>query len=193
MSDAGSSGCKRRLGAGRVVRLALYYGFARHLPASNSIWGRWARPVRRLICRGIFRCAGRGINIEKGAYFGDGQEIEIGDYSGIGVDCQVVGPVRIGNHVMMGPETIILTRNHRFDRVDVPIREQGYGPPEPVIIEDDVWIGTRVIILPGVTVGRGAIIGAGAVVTRDVPSYAIVGGNPARLIRFRNTGPHAQA
>lgn len=94
--------------------------------------------------------------------------------------------VTIGKNVMMGPNVAIITENHRFDRMDVPIREQGYYDRKPVVINDDVWIGMRVIILPGVTVGKGAILAAGAVVTKDVPEYAIVGGNPAKVIKYRN-------
>ncbi|MGQ9662697.1 MAG: acyltransferase [Kiritimatiellia bacterium] len=168
-----------------LLCLAVYYLVVRHLPASNHRGGAWIRPIRAWLCRRIFKRAGLNINIEKGAYFGDGSEVEIGDNSGIGVNGQVYGPVRIGNDVMMGPEVVVITRNHCWNRTDVAMRLQGHLPPEPVTIGDDVWIGTRVIILPGVTIGRGAIIGAGAVVTRDVPEYAIVGGNPARVIRFR--------
>ncbi len=170
---------------GRIVRLAAYYLFARHLPASSARGAHWTRPLRGWICRGLFKRAGARINVERGAYFGDGSEIEIGDDSAIGIRCQLIGPVRIGRDVMMGPEVIIRTANHRFDRLDVPMRCQGDAPPEPVAIGDDVWIGARVIILPGVTIGPGSIIGAGAVVTKDVPEYAIVGGNPARVIRCR--------
>jgi len=173
------------MSVGRLVALAVYYLFARHLPASSSRLGRWARPIRRRVCRPLFKSCGRGVNIEKGAWFGDGSQLEIGDHSGLGVNCQVTGPVRIGRDVMMGPDVIILTRNHRFDRTDIPMWRQGWTDPRPVVIEDDVWIGTRAIILPGVRVGRGSIVGAGAIVTRDVPAYAIVGGNPARVIRSR--------
>lgn len=169
----------------KIITLAVYYLFARHLPSSAQRFGKWARPIRRFICRRIFKYAGKKINIEKGADFGDGSEIEIGDYSAIGVDCQICGPIKIGNDVMMGPEVIILTLNHRFERLDIPMWQQGHYPSEPVVIGDDVWIGTRAIILPGVTISKGAIIGAGAIVTRDVPEYAIAGGNPARVIRFR--------
>jgi maltose O-acetyltransferase len=170
---------------GRIIRLGLYYGIARHLPASNHRIGQFARPIRAMLCRGLFKRSGRRINIEKGAYFGDGSDIEIGNDSGIGVNCEVYGPARIGSGVMMGPHVIVLTLNHRFDRCDIPMYRQGHAEASPVTISDDVWIGTRVIILPGVTIGRGAIIGAGAVVTKDVPEYAIVGGNPARVIRYR--------
>lgn len=86
----------------------------------------------------------------------------------------------------MGPECIIYARNHAHERIDIPMIDQGFENEKPVTIEDDVWIGGRVTILPGVTVHQGAILGAGSVVTKDVPPYAIVGGNPAEIIRFRN-------
>ena len=76
-------------------------------------------------------------------------------------------------------------RNHAFDRTDIPMNQQGFTPEKPIVIEDDVWIGARVIILPGVHIGTGAVVGAGAVVTKDVPDYAVVGGNPARILKMR--------
>lgn len=91
----------------------------------------------------------------------------------------------IGRDVMMGPDCVVLTRNHRHDRVDVPMIEQGYEDYRPVTIEDDVWIGRRVTILPGVNVGAHSILSAGAVVTKDVEPYSVVGGVPARLIKKR--------
>jgi maltose O-acetyltransferase len=141
--------------------------------------------LRRCITKALFRRAGRNINIEKGAYFGDGSQIEIGDNSGIGVNCRACGPIKIGDNVMMGPEVIILTINHKYDRLDVPMLEQGHDLPEPVTIGDDVWIGTRAIILPGISVGKGAIIGAASMVTKDVPEYAVVCGNPAKVFKYR--------
>jgi len=86
---------------------------------------------------------------------------------------------------MMGPDVIILTSNHRSDRLDIPMAEQGGTDPDPVEIDDDVWIGARAIIFSGVRIGRGASIGAGSVVTKSVSSYAVVVGNPARCIRYR--------
>lgn len=175
----------------KILRLTAYYCFARHLPASDGRFGRWARPLRRWLTKALFKYAGKNINIEKGAYFSDGSQIEIGDNSGIGVNCQVCGPVKIGDNVMMGPEVIILTINHKYDRLDISMLEQGHQPSEPVTIADDVWIGTRAIILPGVSIGKGAIIGAAAVVTKNVPEYAIVCGNPASVIKYR-TGNSGQ-
>ena len=86
---------------------------------------------------------------------------------------------------MMGPECYIYTRNHAFSRTDVPMREQGMQDFKPVTIGNDVWIGARVTILPGVKIGNGCIIGAGSVVTKNLPDFAIGGGNPARVLKYR--------
>ena len=165
-----------------------YYGFAQHLPASYRFqpFGKWAKTCRRAACKRIFRVAGQRINVEQGANFYTGWEIELGDDSSLGVHCMVPYDLKVGKDVMMGPEVIIVGENHRFDRIDVPMRLQGYTKFPPVRIEDDVWIGARAIILPGVNIGRGAIIAAGAIVTKNVPSYAICAGNPARVIKYRN-------
>lgn len=83
----------------------------------------------------------------------------------------------------MGLDVTILT--HNIERTDIPMGQQGMRVSE-VVIGNDVWIGMRVIMMPGVKVGDGAVIGAGSVVTKDVPDFAIVGGVPAKVIRYRN-------
>ena len=138
--------------------------------------------------RGLFQDCGKNINLEQKANFGTGENISIGDNSGLGLRSYVRGPLTIGKNVMMGPEVIILTNSHRFDSLEKPMIQQGSLPLKKVTISDDVWIGTRAIILPGVTIGKGVIVGAGAVVTKDVPDYAIVAGNPAKIIRSRKQG-----
>ncbi len=169
----------------RYICLGFYYLIARHLPASDMPYSFGAKHIRGFLCRGIFKSAGKNINIEHGAYFGSGRDIEIGNNSGLGFNCRVYGPLKIGDDVMMGPDVMIFTQNHKTERLDIPMRLQT-APKEPVYIGDDVWIGARVIILPGRKIGEGVIIGAGAVVTKDVPDYAVVGGNPAKVIKFRN-------
>lgn len=99
----------------------------------------------------------------------------------------------IGNKVLFGPNVTIITGDHPIDlrgKYIYDITEKKEGEDLPVAIEDDVWVGTGAIILKGVTLRRGAIVAAGAVVTKDVPAYAIVGGIPAKIIRYR--GSHSE-
>ena len=139
----------------------------------------------RAFCGKLFlmKC-GKNVNIQKNTRFS--HKCTIGDNSGIGENSILYGPVYIGDDVMMGPEIIIYTQNHEFSSLDKPMRLQGYQDVKPVIIGNDVWIGGRVIILPGVQIGNGAVIGAGAVVTKNVPQYAVVAGNPASVKKYRN-------
>lgn len=103
-----------------------------------------------------------------------------------------LAPVKIGDHVMFGPNVTIITGDHRIDLVGrymttVCNEEKLSENDQPVVFEGDNWISANAIILKGVTVGKGAIIACGAVVNRDVPPYAIVGGIPAKVIKYRFT------
>jgi len=161
----------------------ILYLFASHLPES-FFWINFGQKNIRAFCgKLILAKCGRCVNIEKGANFPS--SAELGDHSGIGIRAQINGKVMIGNNVMMGPDVCIYAKNHAFDRTDIPMNLQGFTPEKPVVIEDDVWIGAKAIILPGVHIGTGVVIGAGAVVTKDVPDYAVVGGNPARILKMR--------
>lgn len=127
--------------------------------------------------------AGKSINIEKGATFS--RRLQLGNNSGLGINCKIQGTVTIGDNVMMGPDVLIYTTNHEFKDKDMPMRMQGYQKEKPVIIGNDVWIGSRVIILPGVHIGDGCVIGAGSVVTKNVPAYCVCAGNPAKVVKER--------
>ena len=144
---------------------------------------KFAKKFRCFFAKRIARSFGKNVNIEKKAYFTPG--LSIGDNSGVGINCEVNGLVTIGNNVMMGPEVVIYSQSHKYDRTDIPMCEQGFDNPKEVVIEDDVWLGRRVIIMPGVHIGKGSIIGAGAVVTKDIPEYSVAGGVPARVIKKR--------
>lgn len=168
----------------KMFCLIAYYGFAAYLPASTSRFTKWTRSIRRGICKPLFDNCGMNVNVERGARFGLGGGISIGSGSGLGVNCLVHGPLEIGENVMMGPEVVIFTHTHNYNRTDIPMREQGSNIAK-VTIGNDVWIGMRAIIMPGVNIGAGVIIGAGAVVTKDIPDYAVVGGVPAKVIRYR--------
>lgn len=168
----------------KLFCLVAYYGFARFLPASTSLMTHWVRMIRRIICRPVFDKCGDNVNIESGARFATGDGISIGSGSGLGINCSVHGPLKIGDNVMMGPNVTILTNTHNIEKPDIPMNQQGMRVAE-VVIGNDVWIGMRVIIMPGIKIGDGAVIGAGAVVTKDVPAFAIVGGVPAKVIKYR--------
>lgn len=161
-----------------------YYFFARHLPCSGLPYSFGAKYVRCFLAKGMLEKCGKNVNIEHGAFFASGKDIEIGDNSGLGIGCRVSGPLTIGNDVMMAPNVTIVTQNHETSDLSIPMRLQT-APKLKVTIGSDVWIGTNVIILPGITIGNGCIIAGGAVVTKDVPDYAVVGGNPARIIKSR--------
>lgn len=94
------------------------------------------------------------------------------------------GGVTVGNWVGLGPDVKIWSVNHRFTDPDTPWMQQGWDL-KPVVIEDDVWIGAAAFVMPGVTIGKGAIVSACAVVGKSVPPYAIVAGNPGRVIGWR--------
>lgn len=173
----------------RKIFLALFYGFANHLPNSYSpIWGGVANKIRFFCVKRIFKKCGNISTINRHCYFGNGHDVEIGDYSGIGVGCVLPNNIKIGRYVMMGPELYCLNASHRFDDIETPMCFQGRedaGSAGRIIIEDDVWIGAKVIITRRRHIGKGAILAAGAVVTKDVADYDIVGGNPAKVIRSR--------
>lgn len=168
----------------QFVCLALYYGFAQYLPKSNT-YGNLGGVIRYALCKHIFKKCGKHVNIERKAFFASGIDIEIGDYSGIGINAHIPNGTIIGDYVMMGPNCFILDVNHKVSDVDTPMCFQGHVPKKITRIGNDVWIGRDVHMTPGRTIADGSIIAMRAVLTRDFPPYSIVGGNPAKLIKYR--------
>lgn len=154
------------------------------LPQNASLINLGQKKIRAFFGKLYLDYCGENVNIQKGSIFSS--RSRLGDHSGIGEKC-ILGIVYIGNDCMMGPECRIITQNHRFSDITKPIRLQGYSPERPVVIDDDVWIGTRVTILPGIHIGKGAVIAACSVVTKDVPDYAVVAGNPAIIKKYRTS------
>ena len=142
-----------------------------------------ARVLRRLWARSIANKEGKNINIEKGAHFTP--DLVIGDNSGLGINAEMNGPITIGKDVMMGPEVIVYTSSYAHSRTDISMMKQGFEEPRPVTIGNDVWIGRRAMIMPGVTIGDGCFIAAGAVVTRSTLPYTIIAGVPAKVVKNR--------
>lgn len=112
-------------------------------------------------------------------------DIIIGDRCGITSRVKLVGPVKLGNLVTIGSGAQITGLTHNFEDPDIPIKDQGVMPNETVV-EDDVWIGGNSVIIQGLHIGTHCIIASGSVVTKDVPSYSVVAGNPARVIKRYN-------
>lgn len=169
-----------------LIALIIYKIFLVWLPPSTTpIIGKTIRKLRYLCCKHIFLECGKNVNIERGAKFGTGFRLKIGNNSGIGINCTVPGNIEIGNNVMMGPECYLLSTNHSFDRIDIPMIAQGSSIQKKTVIEDDVWIGRQVIFTQGRTVKKGSIIAAGTVLCKDFEEYSIIGGNPSKLVRKR--------
>lgn len=164
----------------KKIALFLYKAFAKKLPLSKM---QICKKIRYILVKNIVKSCGIRVNVDRGATFSP--NIEIGDFSGIGENSRIEECVKIGKNVMMGPECYIYTRNHKFDRTDIPMIQQGFSETKEVIIEDDVWIGSRVTILPGVTIGKGTVIGAGSIVTKSIPEFSVACGNPAKVKRIR--------
>lgn len=170
----------------RFVFLCLYYGLFRYLPDNySSLGGAFSRFLRGWACHHIFASCGKNIDINRMVFFGRGDRIHIGDNSGMGAYSYIPNGTRIGKNVMMGPYLYIHARNHRFDRLDIPMNMQGHTEIKPLVIDDDVWIGRSVTVMVGKHVRTGSIVAANCVLTKDFPEYSIIGGNPSRIIGDR--------
>lgn len=112
-------------------------------------------------------------------------DLDTGEYCYIGKGAYICQRVTFGNYVMLGPDVSVLGGDHRFDKIAMPVIFSGRPETPKTLVEDDVWIGNRAIIMAGITIGRGAIVAAGAVVTKDVAPYTIVAGTPANFLKMR--------
>lgn len=145
-----------------------------------------------------FRChicntCGENVRFAKGFSAIGYENIEIGNNVTFGINGRFVtsrAKIKIGNYVMFGPNVTVITGDHRIDKMDVPMMsltdsDKNSEDDQDVIIEGDNWIGANAIILKGVRVGEEAVIAAGSVVTKNVPPLAVVGGVPAKVIKYR--------
>lgn len=106
---------------------------------------------------------------------GDNVSINSNVQLGVTENCRII----VGDNVLIGPNTVLRASNHEFKRIDIPIREQGHREGF-IEVEEDVWIGANVVILPNVKIGKGSVIGAGAVVTENIEPFSIAVGVPAK-------------
>lgn len=145
-----------------------------------------------LACDNYFKLEkGKNLSIGFGSKIYPSKHIKVGNNVFIGRNCTIStsqsgkSQIILGDNIMLAERVQIIGGNHAFERIDIPINQQGEGKQGKIIIEDDVWIGASSIILTGVIIGKGSIIGAGSVVTKSVEPYSIVGGNPAKFIKSR--------
>jgi acetyltransferase-like isoleucine patch superfamily enzyme len=193
-----------RLGMRRAASLVMVGSgvrvrHARHFSAGkNLIIDDYAEVMalsRQGVVLGDHVTIGAFATIKPSNYYGRdlGEGLMVGDRSNIGAYCYVgcSGLITIGNDVMISPRVSLYAENHNCADVDRPMREQGITR-QPIVIEDDCWIASGSIILAGVTVGRGSVVAAGSVVTRDVPPYSVVAGVPATVLRSRRGDPQRE-
>jgi len=145
-----------------------------------------SKRLRAILYSIVLAHVGKGVVIASTLHIGDPKKIFIGDRSVISYNCSLGGKgvLKIGNDCLIAQNVSIITSNHNFYNRKIPMNQQGHTE-ESVIIEDDVWICANSIILPGVKVGRGAIVAAGSIVTKSVAPFTIVAGNPAKKIKNR--------
>ena len=169
----------------RLVCLVLYYGLMKNLPEHSLPRGKLWMLLRRWTAGPLLRHCGKEVHINRGAHFGSGRTFSMGDYSSLGINTRIIGDVTFGNYVGLAHGITVTSSNREFSGFDKPLMFQGKRPDLPVVIDDDVLIFANAIILPGVHIQSGSIIGAGAVVSKNVPPNAIVAGNPALIVKWR--------
>lgn len=168
----------------RKLKLVIYYMLISKLPHSRFL--KAANKIRCWYLSNVLKITEKGsLNFfEYNVYIGDASSLKIGANCQINENVFIQG-AKIGSFVMIAPNVSILTKGHSFLDTEIPMVQQGDTEELIPEIENDVWIGRNAIIMPGVKIGKGSIIGAGAVVTKDVEPYSIVGGIPAKLLRKR--------
>ncbi len=167
------------------IKIAFYYFVLSKLPSARFI--KIFSNIRVWYFKNVLKVLEKGGNesmLANNIYIAKATNLKIG--SGCRINENVyIEQAEIGRDVLIAPNATILSRMHEFSRIDIPISMQGYKKQMKVYIEDDVWLGRNVIVMPGIRIGKGAIVAAGSVVTKDVSDYTIVGGVPAKLIRTR--------
>ena len=148
----------------------------------NGYTFKISKYIKIISAKLLFNKCGKNVDIGRKAKLNS--KIELGNNSSIGDMCYIQGKVVIGNDVMIAPNVMFIASNHNYKNKTVPMNKQGENS-KGIIVEDDVWIGARAIILDGVKISKGTIVAAGSIVTKDTEEYTIVGGNPAKIIKKR--------
>lgn len=166
----------------KKILFAIYLICFKNTPEDYRPYALFFPWIRSVLVKAYIKQCGKRPRVKKGAEISP--NATIGDYSELGTRCMIQANVSIGNNVIMGPDVKIYSRNHKYDRLDLPIQKQGKNY-YITTIGNDVWLGANVIITAGCAIGNHVIVAAGAVVTKNVPDYAIVGGIPAKILKYR--------
>lgn len=156
----------------------------------------FSRRLGDWLCRKKFKSFGDGSRFRPQAYAVCTSRISIGRNVTIRTGCMFFagevdpGMIVIEDNVLIASGVHIYCDNHKFSDISRPICDQGYRAPRPVLIRKGAWIGAKAIILPGVTIGRNAVVGAGSVVVRSIPDFSLAVGNPARVIKSLDQADH---
>ena len=173
---------KNSISLRRKIIFLIYILFFKQTPEDYRPYAMFFPNMRSWLVKNFMKKCGRSPRVKKGAEISP--NATLGSYSELGTNSLIQANVHIGDHVIMGPDVKIYSRNHKYDSLDMPIQAQGKNYFE-THIGNDVWLGANVIVMAGCTIGNHVIVAAGAVVTKDVPDYAIVGGVPGKIIKFR--------
>lgn len=171
----------KRLKYPAVVTFELFVSAVFALPRFRLL--NW---FKSLLLKVTGASVGRRVVFYPGVWIMTGRKLTVGDDVDFAKDVIVTtdGGVNIGDRVLIGYRTQILSRNHVVPSLRAPIFDAGHSDG-PVEIANDVWIGANCVITPGVSIGEGAVVGAGSVVTKDIPPFCLAAGVPARVIRNR--------
>ena len=169
----------------KKILLLIYYALLQRIPMQPMPGYKLGYRLRYWCARHLLRYCGKDVIVKDHCYFGNGTRLSVGDRSQLGSNARLNGDITIGKDVVMGPDVVMMATSHEFNRLDIPINQQGAKPEEPIVIGDDCWIGTRVIILPGVHIGNQCVVAAGAVVTRSFVGRCVLWEVPARVLKVR--------
>ncbi|MGR6840844.1 acyltransferase [Aliivibrio wodanis] len=152
-----------------------------------SHWKLYFQSEMKKLCKSKFKLFSSGADFRAGAYAVQCSNISLGENvvirPGTMIFADKDAEVKIDNNVMVGAGVHFYVNNHKFERRDIPLIEQGYYPSESIHINNGAWIGANSIILPGVTIGINSVIGAGSIVTRSIPDHSVAVGCPAKVIK----------
>lgn len=153
-------------------------------------WLLFSNRLAKRLCNAKFAQFGEGSSVRPGVYAVACKKISIGNLVTLRPGTMLHADPRTGgagitieDKVLIGSSVHIYVDTHAFDNPDIPIYDQGFYDSKPVVLKEGCWIGANTVILPGVTVGKNAVVGAGSIVTKSVPDYVVVAGNPAKILK----------